>query len=76
VTGAIQLTADFTGDGKDGEGWIVCENLGDLFLAQYRGEHKTTYEKVQAVVDFVSGMTDLYALDLYRKIKGINIPGV
>jgi len=28
------------------------------------------------VVDFVSGMTDLYALDLYRKIKGINIPGV
>jgi len=43
---------------------------------QYRGEHSSTYEKVQAVVDFVSGMTDLYALDLYRKIKGINIPGV
>jgi len=43
---------------------------------QYMGEHATTYEKVQAVVDFVSGMTDLYALDLYRKIKGINIPGI
>ena len=36
VTGAIQLTADFTGDGEAGEGWIVCENLGDLFVAQYR----------------------------------------
>ena len=36
VTGAIQLTADFTGDGAFGEGWIVCENLGDLFVAQYR----------------------------------------
>lgn len=36
VTGAIQLTADFTGDGKDGEGWAVCENLGDIFFAQYR----------------------------------------
>jgi hypothetical protein len=36
VTGAIQLTADFTGDGEAGEGWIVCENLGDLFLAQYQ----------------------------------------
>lgn len=47
-----------------------------LIPDQYRGEHKTTYEKVQAIVDFVSGMTDLYALDLYRKIKGINIPGI
>lgn len=36
VTGAIQLTADFTGDGEFGEGWIVCENLGDIFVAQYR----------------------------------------
>ncbi len=36
VTGAIQLTADFTGDGEHGEGWIVCENLGDLYVAQYR----------------------------------------
>lgn len=36
VTGSIQLTADFTGDGEAGEGWIVCENLGDIFMAQYR----------------------------------------
>jgi hypothetical protein len=36
ITGFIQLTADFTGDGETGEGWIVCENLGDLFAAQYR----------------------------------------
>ncbi|HZL10307.1 MAG TPA: deoxyguanosinetriphosphate triphosphohydrolase [Prolixibacteraceae bacterium] len=47
-----------------------------LIPAQYRGDHSSTYEKVQAIVDFVSGMTDLYALDLYRKIKGISIPGV
>lgn len=47
-----------------------------LLPDQYRGNHASTYEKVQAVVDFVSGMTDLYALDLYRKIKGINIPGI
>jgi hypothetical protein len=36
VTGAIQLTADFTGDGEHGEGWILCDNLGDLYVAQYR----------------------------------------
>lgn len=47
-----------------------------LIPEQYRGEHQSTYEKVQAIVDFVSGMTDLYALDLYRKIKGISIPGI
>jgi dGTPase len=29
-----------------------------------------------AVLDYISGMTDIYALDLYRKITGINIPGV
>ena len=50
--------------------------LIQLMPAQYGGKHESTYEKVQSVVDFVSGMTDLYALDLFRKIKGINIPGV
>ncbi|MDP2336893.1 MAG: deoxyguanosinetriphosphate triphosphohydrolase [Bacteroidota bacterium] len=54
----------------------ISKKMLMLIPEQYRGEHSTTYEKVQAVVDFVSGMTDLYALDLYRKIKGINIPGV
>jgi len=28
------------------------------------------------VLDYISGMTDVYALDLYRKITGINLPGV
>jgi dGTPase len=36
----------------------------------------SAYSKVQSVLDFVSGMTDVYALDLYRKITGINIPGI
>lgn len=54
----------------------VSKKMLMLLPDQYQGKHETTYEKVQAIVDFVSGMTDLYALDLYRKIKGINIPGV
>ncbi len=52
------------------------QKIIQLMPDQYGGKHESTYEKVQSVVDFVSGMTDLYALDLYRKIKGINIPGV
>jgi dGTPase len=47
-----------------------------LIPDQYRETHQSLYEKIQTVVDLVSGMTDLYALDLYRKIKGINIPGI
>lgn len=54
----------------------VSRKMIQLIPAQFRGEYSDTYEKIQSVVDFVSGMTDLYALDLYRKIKGISIPGV
>jgi hypothetical protein len=36
VTGYIQLTADFSGDGKANEGWAKCEALGDIFYAEYR----------------------------------------
>lgn len=32
------------------------------------------YKRIQLVLDYISGMTDLYALDLYKKIKGIEIP--
>jgi len=34
------------------------------------------YENIQSVVDFISGMTDLYAIDLYRKITGIHVTGL
>jgi dGTPase len=54
----------------------ISKKMLMLLPDQYRGNHSSTYEKVQSVVDFISGMTDLYALDLYRKIKGINIPGI
>lgn len=32
-----------------------------------------TYNKIQLVVDFICGMTDSYALNLYRKLKGIRL---
>lgn len=33
----------------------------------------SAYQKALGILDFVSGMTDLYATELYRKIKGIEI---
>ena len=44
-----------------------------LIPSQCIYEDGTVYEKVLGVLDFVSGMTDNFATDLYRKIKGIDI---
>ncbi|WP_027377999.1 dGTP triphosphohydrolase [Kaistella palustris] len=44
-----------------------------LLPQQFLYENESDYQKVLGVVDFVSGMTDNYATDLYRKIKGIDI---
>lgn len=43
---------------------------------QYDIHADTLYGKVQAVLDYISGMTDVYALDLYRKINGNSLPAV
>jgi dGTPase len=43
---------------------------------QYDINSPTLYGKIQAVLDYISGMTDVYALDLYRKIKGNSLPAV
>ena len=43
---------------------------------QYDINSSTLYGRIQAVLDYISGMTDVYALDLYRKIKGNGLPAV
>lgn len=37
------------------------------------GNSKDLYHNLQSVVDYISGMTDLYAIDLYRKMTGISV---
>jgi dGTPase len=43
---------------------------------QYDINATTAYGKIQCVLDYISGMTDVYALDLYRKITGMSLPAV
>lgn len=43
---------------------------------QYNIKSPILYERVQAVLDYISGMTDVFALDLYRKINGNSLPAV
>ncbi len=47
-----------------------------LLPGQYLQKTDSTYHRVQSAVDFISGMTDVYALDLYRKIRGISLPEI
>lgn len=70
------MTSDLDKDGKptgDRE-----KRLYNLISENYRGiyEKETKhelYDRLQLVVDFISGMTDYYALDLYKHIQGVII---
>jgi dGTPase len=56
------------------------KNYSQLILnkvpQQYETRAATLYGKLQAAIDYISGMTDVYALDLYRKINGMSLPAV
>ncbi len=44
-----------------------------LMPEQFHYKNSSPYQRVMGVIDYVSGMTDNYAVDLYKKIKGIEI---
>ena len=43
---------------------------------QYEVNAEEPYRKLMAIVDYVSGMTDVYALDLYQKVTGMSLPNL
>ena len=55
---------------------FLSKKLLTLIPSQYQNPDSSMYGKIQSVVDFVSGMTDLFALNLYRKITGMELPGI
>lgn len=56
------------------------KNYSQLLLTrmpkQYDFTTSTLYGRIQAVLDHISGMTDVYALDLFRKLNGHSLPAV
>lgn len=44
--------------------------------SQYEVRAPRLGDRLMAVLDYISGMTDVYALDLYRKINGHSLPAV
>ena len=55
---------------------LYRKKILSLLPEQYKTESGQLYHKIQSIVDFISGMTDIFALDLYRKINGISLPEV
>ena len=45
------------------------------FLESDRTASRSTYQRLLRITDFVSGMTDSYAVSLYKKVRGISLPG-
>ncbi len=44
-----------------------------LMPGQYHPQQDLPYLKARAVVDFISGMTDVYAVDLFKQIRGVEL---
>lgn len=50
------------------------KQLIQRFSNQYDIESPDLETRLMAVIDYISGMTDVYALDIYQKINGISLP--
>ncbi len=55
---------------------LYSEALLRRVSSQYDIHQESTYGRIQCALDYISGMTDLYALDLYRRITGMNLPAI
>lgn len=57
---------------------IKSQKLRQLISKQFviAARSDSFYPDIQSVVDFIAGMTDLYAVDLYRKITGMDFPRI
>ena len=53
----------------------IIKLLPKQFLGNNGKPEKDLYARLLKITDFVSGMTDSYAVSLFRKIKGISLPG-
>ena len=50
------------------------QQLIDRVSSQYDINNEDLETRIMAVIDYIAGMTDIYALDVYQKINGISLP--
>jgi dGTPase len=54
---------------------MLLKLLPPQFLGEKGCPDLDPYARFLSIADFVAGMTDSYAVNLYRKLKGIDLPG-
>ena len=50
------------------------QQLIERVSSQYDINSNNLETRIMAVIDYIAGMTDIYALDVYQKINGISLP--
>lgn len=55
-------------------GRFYSRQLISRVSSQYDIDSPDLETRLMAVIDYISGMTDVYALDIYQKINGISLP--
>lgn len=53
---------------------FYSQQLMRRFSSQYDIGSPHLETRIMAVIDYISGMTDVYALEIYQKINGISLP--
>jgi dGTPase len=52
---------------------ILVKLIPDQFLGSRRIPHASPYQRLLNVTDFICGMTDSYAVALYKQISGLSL---
>ena len=53
---------------------FYSKHLISRVSGQYEIDAPELETRIMAIIDYISGMTDVYALDVYQKINGISLP--
>ena len=72
----ISILLDKLIDASEDQSKSYSKLILDRVPMQYEIKAESKYERIMAVLDYISGMTDVYALDLYRKIYGMSLPSL
>jgi len=71
---AVEAAAGVPGTRFSTRERMLLELLPAQFLGHGREPDADPYVRLLQVADFVAGMTDSYAVDMYRKLKGFALP--
>ncbi len=71
---AVEAAADAPGTRMTQRERMLLRLLPAQFLGHDGKPDADPYVRLLQVADFVAGMTDSYAVDMYRKLKGVDLP--